>query len=455
VQRQHFNLRQDEMKAALTFIIGVIVFTMNGQSWTAVNGFPHFAASLGEFNNKLYAGNYDTLTNSPPTKLLYEYTGQGFISVPGSDSYLGTTGDNIRDMIEFNGQLYIGGNFATLNGMSQQKSLVRQNGSLFTELGPGLPFNSTVMKMAVHNNSLYAAGFFTVTSIPGVQNIFLWNGSTFVPLGSGLNDYAICMQSHNSELFVGGMFTQAGGVPVNSLAKWNGTAWSPVDTTLAICMPSCMQIYNNELYIGGLFAITSAAGYTMMTVMKYSGGKLHPVGGGLGLSYVYTMEVYNGELYAAGTGTTASGMPVDLVGRWNGSTWSPVGPGLQGNPSSSQVLDMQARPDGLYVVGTFTSAGSTAVPGFARWSLTSSGTAELETDKFSVFPNPADDVIYLSNNTGEFRHYRFINSTGELVMEGNISGAEQKIDVQGLASGIYLLEMSGEPSTWRRVVVEH
>jgi trimeric autotransporter adhesin len=444
------------MKASITCLLGLIVFAIHGQSWTAVNGFPFFATSVGEFNNKLFAGNYDTLPGPPPTKLLYEYSSQAFVSVPGSDSYFGMNGDHIRDMIEFKGQFYIGGNFAMLNGINQQKALVRQIGNSFSELGPGLPVSSHVIKLAVHNNSLYAAGLFTSTTIPGVQNILLWDGVTFIPLGSGLDDYANCMQSHNSELFVGGYFTHAGSMPVNSLAKWNGTVWSPVDTTMAICMPFCMKIYNNELYIGGLFGMAGSSGFTLMPVVKYSGGKLQEVGSGLGLGYVMAMEVYNGELYAAGSGTAAEGLPVDLIGRWNGSTWSTVGSGLQGNGSASQIMDMQARPEGLYVVGQFTKAGSLSVPGFARWSIGSAGSTELDAGLVSVFPNPADDVIYLSNSTGELRHFRILNSIGVLIKEGNIPGTRQDVDVQTLTAGIYFLEISGDsPTTWSRIVVHH
>ena len=73
--------------------------------------------------------------------------------------------------------------------------------------------------------------------------------------------------------------------------------------------------------------------------------------------------VYNGELIATGQFTSAGGVPVNNIARWNGSIWQSLGTGLNANGFGLAVLG-----NDLYVGGNFTLAGG--VPntrGVARW----------------------------------------------------------------------------------------
>jgi trimeric autotransporter adhesin len=66
---------------------------------------------------------------------------------------------------------------------------------------------------------------------------------------------------------------------------------------------------------------------------------------------------------AGGIFTTAGGIAVNGIGRWNGVSWSALGSGLNGTVSSIVAL-----PDELVVCGSFNRAGGVPVTGIARWN---------------------------------------------------------------------------------------
>lgn len=66
---------------------------------------------------------------------------------------------------------------------------------------------------------------------------------------------------------------------------------------------------------------------------------------------------------AGGIFTTAGGIAVNGIGRWNGVSWSALGSGLNGSVKSIAALD-----DELVVCGLFNRAGGVPVNGIARWN---------------------------------------------------------------------------------------
>jgi len=77
------------------------------------------------------------------------------------------------------------------------------------------------------------------------------------------------------------------------------------------------------------------------------------------------------KLYVAGTFTTAGGVTVNRVARWDGTSWSALGSGLTDTSSPSVnalvVFDDGAGPR-LYAGGKFTKSGTTSVRYVARWT---------------------------------------------------------------------------------------
>jgi hypothetical protein len=74
---------------------------------------------------------------------------------------------------------------------------------------------------------------------------------------------------------------------------------------------------------------------------------------------------------------------------------------------------------------------------------------------FSIFPNPtSNQVILQSNETGSGTTWEFKNILGQTVLTGNIEAPQTHINISGLTSGIYMVELrSGEKSVVKKLVV--
>lgn len=80
-----------------------------------------------------------------------------------------------------------------------------------------------VLALLSVGSDIYAGGEFW-TSTGGVANfVAKWNGSSWVGLNSGLNDYVYALATDGTYLYVGGSFTTAGpsNITVNHITRYN------------------------------------------------------------------------------------------------------------------------------------------------------------------------------------------------------------------------------------------
>ena len=71
------------------------------------------------------------------------------------------------------------------------------------------------------------------------------------PLGSGMNSYVNTLTVYNDELIAGGYFTTAGSVTCNYVARWNGSTWQPLGSGLDYDDDWALTVYSGELIAGG------------------------------------------------------------------------------------------------------------------------------------------------------------------------------------------------------------
>jgi hypothetical protein len=112
-------------------------------------------------------------------------------------------------------------------------------------------------------------------------------------------------------------------------------------------------------YVGGEF--TTAGGVTVNYVAKWDGSNWSPLGAGMN-GAVWALEVHNGVLYAGGDFTMAGDANANYVAKWDGTSWSSIGSGLDG-----AVFAMTFMGDVLYVGGAFYHAGTKLAVRIARW----------------------------------------------------------------------------------------
>ena len=95
-------------------------------------------------------------------------------------------------------------------------------------------------------------------------------------------------------------------------------------------------------------------------------GRQRLVGLGLGderRDRVDALAVSGTNLYAGGAFTTAGGVPANNIAKWNGSTWSALGSGMDG----TVVCGAGGERDQSLRRGIFTTAGGVPANNIAKW----------------------------------------------------------------------------------------
>jgi len=148
----------------------------------------------------------------------------------------------------------------------------------------------------------------------------------------------------------------------DSIIEWNGASWSGFGNMLnqswtVVDPADCMTVYNGNLIVGGL--INKVNNISVSNVAMWNGTSWSDMGGGIN-GQVLTFAIYNGNLYAGGN------FGID---EWNGSSWSALAGGP--NPSTSSVYTLTAYNGNLIVGGYFDTVDGIAAKNIAMWNGTS------------------------------------------------------------------------------------
>ena len=215
----------------------------------------------------------------------------------------------------------------------------------------------------------------SVSSLTFGQCDFGWK-----PVGSGMDDAVRALTVYNGELIAGGSFTSAGGVDANCIARWDGSSWQPLGSGItggyytSSTNVSALTVYNGELIAGGDF--NNDGHVDANCIARWDGNSWRPLGSGMsGLSWlggwpvVNALTVYNGELIAGGRFVKAGGVDANMIARWDGNNWQPLGSGMRGAgwEEFPEVCALTVYNGELVAGGSFTKAGETDVNRIARW----------------------------------------------------------------------------------------
>jgi hypothetical protein len=197
----------------------------DGTTWSAV-GTGIYAKdeedgvfAMTVYNGELYvAGGFDSAGGLPVVSEMAKWNGTKWSNINGY------TNGAISALAVYNGNLYAGGWLDTLGGIAAN-SIGMWNGTTWSALDSGLygePGGSQVNALAVYNGELYAGGYFDTINNRYVNCIAKWNGSVWTPVGSGISNGGSVntMVVFNNSLYVGGGFDSAGGVYAKNIAMW-------------------------------------------------------------------------------------------------------------------------------------------------------------------------------------------------------------------------------------------
>jgi hypothetical protein len=310
-------------------------------------------------NGDLVAGGAFTKAGGLPTNRIAQRSGGQWLPL-GSGLSNGTLNSIVYALAVLpNGDLVAGGQFTSAGGVPAS-NLARWDGVGWSALGSGT--NNVVRALVVMpNGDLIAAGSFTMAGGVPCNLVARWNGTSWSPLGSGLTGTffllsadALCVLP-NGDLVAAGSFTVAGGVPANGIARWNGSSWSPLGAGVQ-SVQALAVLPNGQLVAGGAFL--QAGGVPANCIARWNGSTWSPLGSGVGSTVNALLPLPDGQLLVAGNFDTAGGQPARRIARWNGSSWSALGAGL-GATGAGFGAALAQLPDGtVAVAGTFRTAGA-------------------------------------------------------------------------------------------------
>jgi hypothetical protein len=280
---------------------------------------------------------------------------------------------NIVDIaVTRSGGIFVCGNFYSVKDTSV-KNIARWDNQKWRCLGNGIGNNCQVNAIVCNDSGhVFAAGCFNTADLVKARNIAKWDGAAWVPLAGGLNGEVVDLAMNDRGiLYAGGSFDSAGDIPVHHIAAWNGNSWSalgkgirhvPGDTSPVTCLA-----FNDSgnLYIGGHFDTVGSvfAG----NIAQWDGTAWSALGSGITGSVGNIAFDNKNHLFALGMFTAAGGKAADWIAQWNGSEWFAVGP-KDGNGLNREVADIVIDKSGnICSGGSFTSAGTKTIGPVAKW----------------------------------------------------------------------------------------
>jgi hypothetical protein len=356
----------------------------DGLGWTGLDtGLSGAVYALSVSGSDLYAGGNFTNAGGSTANYIAKWNGSTWTNL-GSG-----VNSNVSTLAVSGNNLYAGGAFTTAGGGVAQ-SIAKWDGSSWMLPRSGmLAMSGAVSGLAVSGNDVYAGGSFRAAGESNANLIAKWDGSSWSPLGSGMNGspghilyanlspYLSALAASGANIYAGGYFTNAGGIVANYIAKWDGSGWSALGSGMDGGLyvfgdfyppyVSALAVSGNDVYAGGWFM--TAGGTQVNNVAKWNGRTWSALGLGIGSgqfgdhSEVFALAVSGNDLYVAGNFTTAGGTQATNIAKWDGSSWSALGPGV-----SSSVHALAVLGSDLYVGGNFTNAGGVTANYVAKWN---------------------------------------------------------------------------------------
>jgi hypothetical protein len=344
--------------------------TFSDANWVSLGGLPGVdpggvidALVVDQNAGLIYIGGQFDAVGTIIVNSVAEWTGTSW-SVLGQ----GVSGGGILALaVDGTGNLYAGGTF-TNAGSVAVNYIAKWNGSTWSALGAGIgggdDFGHGVSAMvfdADYSHNLYVGGDFTTAGGVAANYIAAWNGTTWLPLGSGMNEPvdALAVDGYG-DLYAGGIFSRAGGSTVNYIATWDGFEWYAMGLGMNQYVTTLTVDVDGNVYAGGPF--TSAGGVTANHIAKWDGIEWLALGSGVNGTVVALAADDTGKLYVGGVFTMAGNVAANYVAKWDGIAWSALGSGANGNILALAV----DRTGNLYAGGSFTAAGNVAADEIAK-----------------------------------------------------------------------------------------
>ena len=192
-------------------------------------------------------------------------------------------------------------------------------------------FNYGLVEMEEYNGSIYICGNFK--SRDGtIRHFAKWNGTSWCNVGgnmfTGNFDAPTKLCKYQGYLYVGGYFGTAMGDPGNGIARWNDTTWEQLGTGLTDSVGNPgqvndMKVINGKLIIAGGFSF--ANGLSSIDLTEWDGTKFCSFGASFD-NAIYGIAGFGSEILFAGPShvydlVAGNTLAICWVGRWTGGSY--------------------------------------------------------------------------------------------------------------------------------------
>jgi len=267
--------------------------------------------------------------------------------------------------------------------------IARWDGNEWHSLGKGVTSIeegfAAVNDIVVHEGIVYVAGVFDFAGEYEVNSVARWSNNQWQGFGflglpgvhqsfptdkGAVHAIAFTGSGLDSRMFVGGNFQTVfndenlDGLNANNLALFDFrlSLWRSLDEGVNGDV-NAVASSAGILYVAGSFQSANNLPNTNL-IAQYNtiSSRWTEMGAGLNGFVAHTLLAQGNDLYVGGKFHLAGALPVNNVARWNGTSWSALGSGLNG-----EVYDLAWWGNELYAAGQFFAASYEQFHSLARW----------------------------------------------------------------------------------------
>jgi hypothetical protein len=261
------------------------------------------------------------------------------------------------------GLLLFGGEFDEIGGRPSD-GLASWDGTTwrpFVDDAEGPHPRVAISQIVSREGQLLVAGSFDSIGSVAAQGVALWDGNRWHGMGTGIS----ATYPPTGLAFFDGRWIVGGGIFANgsrNIAGWDGAHWGPIQPrgiTLAD-RPTAFLPQEDGLLVAGPFA-TPPDWEVRIRIGRWDGSTWSYVGPPLDAA-IGALATYHGRLVAAGAFDSVSGVPVHFVSQLLDEKWQPLGEGM-----SYPFAHLTVYKDRLIAGGGFWRADGRVVHRIAQW----------------------------------------------------------------------------------------
>lgn len=252
------------------------VVSWDGTNVDVVPGSPlvplDFLWSGTPFDGRLALGGSRGAVDPPQKPLLALWDGTNWEVY--SDEFSGTVAPVILTSAVFQGDLYIGGRFTSIDtgsGPVESTNVIGFDGTGFFSVGGGVERGTSIVSQVLalttfddgNGEALYIGGRFDQSADGSAIPLFAvakWDGTTLSAVGAGfpmpneVRSLGVYDDGTGPALYATGNFTEdAGGTPIVRFAKWTGTEWVQVGGGVGENPGAMTVLPSGQLAVGGSY----------------------------------------------------------------------------------------------------------------------------------------------------------------------------------------------------------